>query len=61
MNELGNAFYRVLRRGEIANNDIRKIFNMLRHVGEAYHYYTEINFTLVTMAIIQKAKSNKYF
>jgi hypothetical protein len=53
--------HRVLRRGEMANNDIRKIFKILRHIGEAYHYYTEINFTLVTTAIIQKTKSNKCF
>jgi hypothetical protein len=45
----------------MANNDIRKIFNMPRHIEEAYYYYTEIQFTIVTMTVIQKTKNNKCF
>jgi hypothetical protein len=44
----------------MANEHMRKIFNMLSHRGEAYQYYTEIHFSPVTMAIM-KTKNNKCF
>jgi hypothetical protein len=46
---------------QIADTYMRKTFNMLSHAGEAYQYYTEIVFTPVTMAIVQKTKNNKCF